>query len=195
MPTGYTYSIIENDGISFEDFVLQCATAFLVSCRENPIRDKIPERVEEDTYYKNAFEEVTTRLERYRNMSIEEANVLAHQEYLDRIEKQKQNFEKTTEEIQQFNAMLNKVIAWNPPSETHEGLKKFMIEQIQTSIPNLNDYNEAISELSGSKYLKIKMECALEDINYSKKKWDEEKERVKKTNIWITQLRDNLRDK
>ena len=81
MPTGYTAAIA--DGVTFEQFALNCARAFgaLIDMRDEPSDAPIPERFEPSNYHEKKIAEINDELVRLKEMSQDEAKMVAHQEW------------------------------------------------------------------------------------------------------------------
>jgi hypothetical protein len=93
--------------------------------------------------------------------------------------------------------MLKKVNNWIPPSTEHDGLKKFMIEQIAESIKwdcSTSYYEEGLSREKESfeEYYTDKLKSLEEDIKYHEEKYNEDVERTNKANQWIEDLYNSL---
>jgi len=192
MPTGYTSNIYENKDVSFEDFVLTCALAF-GACfhqRDDNMRDKPKLRELDIKYHLDA-------LERAKNNKIPtkvEFEALRKEE----IDEAHADMNKYANLRERYESMLQKAESWNPPTPKHDGLKKFMIQQLEDSIKfdcneeycnnnitiwkneKYSDYVKALEE-SNKKSIK----CHTEDI-------EKEKKSVETTNKWITDLYGSL---
>lgn len=187
MPTGYTAPI--KDGIEFNEFVWNCARAFgaLVEMRDEAMGVPIPEFTPGD-YHEKALKEANGDLVRFLKMTTAEADKAALREH----EKSYESFEKKNHDQanlkSKYKAMLAKVEAWTPPTKEHEGMKKFMAEQIQESIKydcHVYDMPEAIR---GKEWLKLQIEKAKRDIEYHTKEHAEEVKRCNDRNEWVKAL-------
>ena len=196
MPTGYTAAI--KDGIEFKDFVLSCARAFgaLILMRDEPSNAEIPEQFEPHKWNLEKLDEAKAKLIQYRNMPPADAELQAQIEYekeVDRIEKVILEYNELREK---YNTMLALVKAWRPPSHEHTGLKKFMIEQLESSIDFDCDTKYYVDnppqKLTATEWLNKKIQGTLRDIDYHSKEWANEVERTESRNKWIEQLRESL---
>lgn len=136
MPTGYTCKVQSGDITEFKDFAMECARAFgaLVHMRDNPQDAEIPEVIEPSTFYAKELDKATADLAALEAMDDEtireraaDANVKAEKYYHDEVARRHA-------ERARYYAMLDKVRAWTPPTPDHEDLKRFMTEQLCTSI-------------------------------------------------------------
>ena len=115
MPSGYTAPVADGTITEFADFALECARGFvaLMHLRDLPKAD-IPERIEVEPYY-------ATRLaEALANRKSVEARVAA--------------VAKNTVTRERYEDMIRSAAAWTPPTEQHEGLKSFMLDQLRDSL-------------------------------------------------------------
>lgn len=201
MPTGYTSFIA--DGISFERFALVCARAFgaCVIMRDDPINAPIPERFEPDRYHSTRVKECIERLQELSVMSEEEAQASAAQEYEDSVAGYRESINKSRKLKSQYTAMLAQVMAWTPPTPDHQGLKDFMIRQIDDSmhgdcsdeyVRHLEQYIADIEKLTADEWKAKSIQDLQKSIAYHSKKQEEENARTASRSEWISQLRASL---
>lgn len=198
MPTGYTAAIA--DGIDFEQFVLRCAHAFgaLVTLRDSGADSPIPE-FKPESYHSTALGEAKRHLATLRKMGAKQADAEAEKEWArqstehDRYVKGKRTLRA------KYEAMLKQVEAWKPPTHDHQGLKKFMAEQLITSIEHDCDesYDEryAPKHLTGGAWLARKTAEAERNINYHTAEYAKEVARCAERNEWVRALRASLTSK
>jgi hypothetical protein len=198
MATGYTYYVAEKD-VSFEEFVWHCARAFGPFMHMRDDRAIAPIRMPDtDYYYKESLLKAQSNLQMYSNMSLEEAEILSQKEYDTSLKNIKEALLKSQLISARYNNMLEKVICWDPPSKEHQGLKTFMIEQLQNSIKHDCDtsyYSCSINNLTklpASKWLKDKILEEKNDIrNYSERIAKEEKD-IQFSIDWINNLKNSV---
>lgn len=198
MPTGYTFNIVE--GISFKEYVLQCARAFgaCITMKDEPFDEPIPEKFEESDYYKNKIEDLKKELSKLLKMSNKQLQKEIDRKYEEQIKNNKEQIKKHLELKEKYEKMLEKVRKWNPPTKDHTGLKRFMEEQILQSI----EFDCDVSYYKGKSIIKLNVDQyryenkkELEkDIDYYMKRWKDETKRVQERNNWIRQLRDSLEE-
>ncbi len=197
MPTGYTYRIEE--GISFEEFIMGCARAFgaCITMRDESYNKPIPEKFEESSYEKTEYKKAVLVLKRLRSMSLEEAEIISTEEYIEEIKSNKKYIEKIERKEKLYEDMLSKVNDWTPPSKEHIGLKDFMIEQINISMDKgrVRDYytKNKSEKLNTEQWLFNKIKYAQEDINSTMRRWQDETKRTAERNKWIKQLRESIK--
>jgi len=191
MPTGYTYKI--KDGQSFEDFLFGCARAFgaCVSMRDEPDGTPIPERFEPSDYHVKERDKAKKQYEIISDLSDAQAEEKALAEYTQELTRYNLRALQNNNEQALYKAMLGKVQAWQAPP-THLEFKKFMIEQLETSMNFDNFEPDYPKQISGRAW-KAKAEAqALRDISYHTTEYAKEVERVESRNKWINDLRESL---
>ena len=197
MPTGYTAAIA--DDITFNDFAMQCARAMgaLVMMRDEPTGAPIPERFEPSDYHINKIAETNATILRLAGMTADEAEQAANDAYEAAIAAQAAAIRRNDMLREKYDAMLEKVEAWQPPSADHDGFKKFMVEQITSSIgfdcDNSYYRNQAHTKLTGADWLAQEEAKARKDIAYHESENAKEVERTEGRNRWIKELRDSLK--
>jgi hypothetical protein len=199
MPTGYTADI--KNGITFEKFVMNCARAFgaCLPMRDDPQGTTIPDKFEPSDYHPERLKEIHSELNKIDEITEKEAETFAQQEYENEIERCRKYIEEYNKLEDQYRTMLSKVKAWQPPTEDHIELKKFMIEQINSSIKfdcSTKYYIKKLEEikpLTGIKWLDKERKILLKDLDYHSREWTKEKERINGRNEWVKQLRESLK--
>ena len=194
MPTGYTDCIAR--GATFEEFVWGCARAFgaLVSMRDDPSDASIPEKLEPSTYHQEQVAVARKELDRLNALADEPAD--AEAEAKATFDRQMVAWEddRATETVLQerYEALLEQAKAWQPPSPEHQGLKDFMVEQLQRSIEFDHKVTFPPVLLSGLDYLLEAYAKALKDVIYHIREDAAEERRVTKRNRWLQQLRESV---
>lgn len=119
MPTGYTASI--KDGITFEEFALDCARAFgaCITMRDDSMSKPIPDSFEPSDYHKKALAQEKSNLTRLNSMTIAEAEVVAKAEYDREIKRIKKSLRESKDLMAKYSDMMRQVEAWQPPTSEH----------------------------------------------------------------------------
>ena len=198
MATGYTSSI--EKGISFKDFTMQCARAFgaLIEMRDEPMDKEAPEKFEPSTYHSEALEKSENKLVELQNMNYIDICDAAELEYEESIERELKWSKERNELKQKYNDMLFNVENWQPPTPDHNDLKRFMIEQIESSIKfdchnHKSDIKKLdIKKLSGDEWMEKEVNSAIRNIKYHSEGHIKEIERIKRRNKWVKDLRESL---
>jgi len=197
MSTGYTSCI--KDGITFEKFAMRCARAFgaLISMRDDDSDAPIPDEFKPSTYHADALLTASEHLTVVLKMVDEVCEQEAKKEFTKKLADHNRIIREHNELRKQYEAMLEKVKAWTPPSSNHQGLKDFMIEQITSSIGfdcNNKYYEENKPVLLTAEQWKAEQIRSLAwDIDYNTKEDQKEKERTKSRTEWVRMLRDSLK--
>ena len=135
MPTGYTSDI--KKGISFKTFALDCARAFgaCIDMRDESKDTPIPEAFKPFTHCEERAKDIKEEIELLEIMDIKTATIKAKEEYKKETERYRLYINDACELRTKYVAMLSKVDKWQPPTAEHDGLKDFMKEQIEQSMP------------------------------------------------------------
>ena len=192
MASTYTSDIAKD--ISFRQFVLNCARACtpLAFMRDEPWGALIPETREVSAYYVEKIKETQELLDKVSKMTPEECEEEAQKEYQDSCEYKQESNRKRKELKDKYEAMLEKVRAWDCP---HSYLKDFMVTQINQSIAHdcyVSVNPKEPQPLSGEVWKKTRIDKLTEDLERYQKRLREEAKQVTEYNIWIRQLLDSL---
>ena len=194
MPTGYTAALIEDKEMCFEDFTLRCARAFgaLIEMRDEPMDAKIPDEFKVSEYHTVELEKAMQRLNEFKSFTPEDYKKKAREKFEQDVIDYERRLEKNKFTQQRYSDMLIKVNNWKEPSAEHEGLKKFMIEQIESSIKfDVYEPDKPVI-LTGGEWANKELSSITWNIEYHTKSYQEEVERVASRNRWVKQLRDSL---
>lgn len=198
MPTGYTAAI--GEGITFKNFALSCARAFgaLITMRDDPADAPIPEEFKPSDYSEKQLALATDRVDKLKTMKDVECTRQAKADYEKQVQYHKDGISKDAALKAKYEAMLVEVEAWTPPSPDHEGLKKFMRDQITESIRfdcGGNYHKDALKELrplTGKEWRQAELNKALEQISYHSESQRKENETTASRNKWVRQLRESI---
>jgi hypothetical protein len=196
MPTGYTDAI--SKGISFEEFVINCARAFgaCVTMRDDPMDKPIPEKFEPSDYHKKALVQEKRNLSKLNKMTEQQADSVAKHEYDTERKRIADSITKNNDLMEKYNNMLQQVNAWMPPTPEHFELKKFMVDQITQSIDfdgMGKYYNEHPPKLlTGKEWLATRKADTLRSIDYHTREYAKEVEVCEGRSAWVRALRDSL---
>lgn len=190
MPTGYTAPVLENPRLTFREFALRCTRAMgvCIEMRDEPL-DVLPklEEIVPNMYYKEQLEKAEARSRQLEVMTIAEAQAecdAAHRESEGSI---KQIEAKWAEENRRLNRMLGEVMAWEPPTSDHFGLKKFMVEQLEISMNKSSPFNET-EKMTAEEWLADSRKDAAEQVVRHRERWKAEQEQARKKTEWLAAL-------
>lgn len=198
MPTGYTASVSDGKVTEFNEYAMNCARAFgaLISMRDDPSDAEIPAEFAPSDYHVKALADAKERLAQLQAMTIDQRKIAAdaaHNEEVaswDRREAEK----KTTRE--RYQAMLEKVSAWAPPTSEHAELKNFMQSQLLQSIdfdcgPA---YSARPTPVKRDDWHAKAVEQATRDVEYHTVENQKAIDRAAGRTAWIAALRQSLSD-
>jgi hypothetical protein len=195
MPTGYTAELMEK-GLPFRTFVLQCARAFgaCIEQRDEAI-SVLPRKTERGSYHLDGEREARKEFQRLKAMPNRMRIAMGKKMRAEAIRNAKRSLAKSTKEDARLDAMAAKVLAWNPPTEEHQGLKDFMLEQIKISRHDLSWSQKWLKEAEEKKpvdYFAERVAGAERDIAYHREELAKEQNRTELRNGWIEDLYKSL---
>lgn len=199
MPTGYTAYIEDGEITKGKDFLLKCARAFgaCIDMKEDNLSVDIPAELKPSTYHKEALERAYLELEKYKTMTLEEAQKIVNEDYEKNQKYYTEAIVKNRRINDRYTSIRNEIDKWTPPTSEHYNLKKFALEQIDISMNhNMEDYykKELVKpKKTAEEYITTMIEGAADNIKYHLKNWNEEVKRTDERNKWINDLRDSLK--
>ena len=193
MPTGYTADI--KDGIDFKTYAMNCARAFdaCVTLREEQGGgDRIPDAFEPSDYHLKAVEKARSELTALTVMPPAELERAAARAWDDAETSRLMRLEDKRKQREAYEAMLAKAAAWKAPTTAHEGLRKFMCEQIEQSI-NFDcggDYGKTPTvRLTGDAWAAEQRAALAHDVQYHEREHKGEVDRAATRTEWVRALR------
>lgn len=194
MPTGYTAKLCDKE-VPFKEFALTCARNFgaLVEMREDGLEVPIPEQFEVSHYHEEAMRKALLQLAALSKMSLAEAELKAEEEYQEAKARWEKSNKAQIATRDRLLSMRAQVTNWQPPSPDHEGLKSFMIEQLDSTLRYDGTIHPfSIKKQSGLEWIRHQEESARRDIEYHKSEQKKEEKRTQERNLWLAQLRASL---
>jgi hypothetical protein len=201
MSTGYTAGILDGTTKDFNQFAKNCSRAFIMHLRDEPMDSEYKKREVSD-YHIKAIEKAKTELTQADSLSDEE---LIIQEKNRLIESKKHHLEsKEKDELNKIkmDSFLEKAKSYVPPTENHQGIANFMIEQLVKTIDfdcnstyhidKLKTIDDEIAKVNANDIrsaIKIK---ATKDIAYHAKEHEEDVKRCEEHNQWYENFIKNL---
>lgn len=142
MPTGYTAFIEDGDITNGKDFLLLCSRAFGVAMelRDEPLSVSTPTKFEPQKWYKTRYEDALKQLKKGRNITFAEAKRRRRSEYVESVKSAKENINCMTEINKRYARVRKQVESWVPPTESHQGIKDFALNQIDMCIYQEDDF-------------------------------------------------------
>ncbi len=188
MRSAYT-AILDKPSCTFNEFLWRCAKAFspLYHMRDEDM-DKPPTTPPADSYDAIRLAEKEKELAEATKKTPLEWAALAEERYKKDMEyyrKVLSEWEKTT---QIFDAMREKVIAWAPPTQDHNGLKVFMLEQLEGSI-RFNSKPEEPKLQNWETLRAFEIQFLKDGIAYHKGKIEDNEKSRQKCIKWVADLK------
>lgn len=195
MPTGYTAPLYDGEDITFEQFVLRCSRGMgaAIMQRDESLDVTLKKRKPSLDYHNKAIARAKARRIEARQWTEEEADNRAVEQYAESMRKYLERRREQGATVARYKAMLEKVKAWTPPTTDHQGLKDFMISQLEESIKFDGPSNFGKpTAMTGQEFRESEISSAKRDIEYHSKEIIKEKERCDSQNEWVEALADNL---
>jgi len=202
MPTGYTEGILDGTTKDFNQFAKHCSRAFIMHLRDEPMDSEYKKREVSD-YHIKAIEKAKAELKKADSLSDEE---LIIQEKNRLIESKKYHLdrkEKIKNDKIKLELFLGKAKSYIPPTEKHQGIADFMIEQLEKTIDfdcnstyHIDKLKTIDSEIENVKASVIRAELkakATKDIAYHTKEHKADVKRCEEHNKWYEDFIENLK--
>lgn len=189
MPTGYTAALYEGRPTSFPEFVWTCARAFtdLIHMRDDrldaPIRFPTLDR-----YAERVLDGHRADLAKLLSLTEEEAEQLASADYERAVRDRREAVTRAEQLTARYQAMRDQVLAWTPPTPEHEGLRNFMLEQLDTSARYDTYKPTEPVRLSGPTWLAQELERVHRDIAYYEDAHRKAVARFEEGRAWLEEL-------
>ena len=198
MPTGYTATLAEGEQ-SFQDFALSCARAFgaCIEQRDDPMTDK-PKLAKKSNYHDEQLEKAKTELAAFDAWTTEQKLAYGEKAKAEDIESSERSLAKKRAQQARYEGMVAQVSAWEPPSADHVEYKKFMLQQLSSSIEfdcGGSYYEQSLERARKKDPLSYTMEyreTLTRNIEYHEAESKKEDERHDGRNEWITKLYKSL---
>lgn len=194
MPTGYTSELYDGKKITFQEFAMNCARAFgaLIMMRDDDRDAKIPDEFKPSDHGLRQKERAEKGLKAVLAWTDENARREARASYDMAMAAYKKTKASHLAMATRYQAMLAEVKRWTPPTPDHEGLKKFMVEQLESSL-NGDCYAPALPKLEPwRKFKDREIADAKRDIAYYAKSYADDVRRAEERTGWVRDLRRSL---
>lgn len=196
MATGYTSDLYEGKDIAFPDFVMNCARAFnaLIEMRDDPMDATIPYEFEASRYHTEQLKKAEADVARIKAWDDTEADSQSQLAY-DRAQREyEESLANKAALRERYEAMLAQVKAWTPPTSEHQGLKDFMLKQLEGSIEHdcSTDYLNVPEHLTGSTYKEQQLHSARWHVSFHTEHREYSKKRAEERTNWVAALRKSL---
>lgn len=201
MPTGYTASVQDGDITELADYALTCARGFgaMVLLRDSDqsleaTRRYVEEQAyaESSSYYVDALRKSRERLAELRSTTDEQALAAAQAAHDEVVASNERHERKRVTELARYKAMIEKVEAWEPPTEDHVEFKKFMLDQLRGSVEfDCRSFSMPAPEVSLA-WRDEEIERELRNVQRYEEEIEKEAERNAGRVAWVTALLDSL---
>jgi len=203
MPTGYTAGIIDGEITTFPQFAKKCMRAFgaTMHMRDDSLDEEYTPQKVDNFYYEN-LEKSKDKLKEVMDATDEEILKIHEDEVTPTMDYHKKEMVKETENKILLEKIYDEVEQWIPPTPEHEGIKKFMKEQLSETIKyeaepkyHKNELNRLIEEIlsADEKLLREKFIKKHEkDIKYYTERVELMEKKVEDANKWVTDLLESL---
>lgn len=196
MPTAYTQGIVDGK-LNFEQFLLLCCRNFgaCIEMRDNSLDAPIPEKFEPSDYHVKSLAQSEAELTRLLEMNNEERIAFGEQKQRESIESYELGLASRRLENGRLAAIREEAEQWEPPTKEHNGLKDFMLQQIDCSMNNesfwLRGIEEAKAQSPMNFYAKAVKDAEFR-IEYDRKAIKDEKALATGRTEWIKAVRDSI---
>jgi len=196
MPTGYTAELMEK-GQTFPEFIMGCARAFgaLILKRDDPSGTAIPEKFEPSNFHAKRLIEANEKLVWLKSMDDSEKEAFGRSERNADIKRNIAWLEKSRAEDARLDSMTALVKEWIPPTADHQGLKDFMLEQINISKNGLDYVKDSLAEAEKKlpmAYYVAAVSSSSRAIEHNTKVNADEIERANERSEWVRKLRESI---
>lgn len=197
MATGYTHPVKDGEVTTLEEFTLQCARNFgaLIMMRDEPLSAPVPDAFTVAPWYNESIDRARRRLAELEALDAEGVERLAEESYQRELHAYDSARVARDVGLARMRAMLDRVNAWEPPTPDHDGLKAFMVDQLQTSInfeqPHPEFDRPPVRQAPGP-FIAAALDDARRDLSRYQQSKREEEARIAGRNKWVAQLRASL---
>lgn len=195
MPTGYTAAVQDGTITELVPFAMHCARAFgaLVLMRDAPTNAPIPEAFAPSPFYLQRQREAEQRLAQLRTFSPLDAQRACQQEHTAATARWRDRCIEQAKQRARYQAMLDQVRGWAPPSKGHDQFHVFMQDQLVESLRHDCEDDEPAPRLERwPDWLHARIHRAYSDILRGQQEYAKELARTAERNDWLSGLRQSL---
>ena len=188
MSSAYTALIASGEMTALKDYAGLCVRYFTGN---RTFDEPVPENLKPDSFYD---EQIKRAGEEWVYLSRMTAEEIAREtrKYNEReAEAYQERLAEVEEKLARYEAMLEKVKRWEPPSE-YRDLRNFMIEQLATSIRDDSKNIAPPKRLTPDEWLMLRRGELSEDYEYWREAKAREEELIWKRSHWLRRLRESL---
>lgn len=188
MPTGYTMIIEEGDGCTFAEYVWRCARGFgaLMHMRDDDFGAPIRQR-EPWTHYEDDIAKARAEIDRLLSMTPEQIAAASKADQDAAAERIRGYNAADAAKRERYARMRAEVECWDPPTPQHVELKKFMLQQIDTSTEYLRPTPEP-ERVTSAQWHTERLRIERRSLHYYEDAMVREKQRVEESRAWCAAL-------
>jgi len=198
MPTGYTADVVDGKVTDFKTFALRCARNFgaLVMMRDDALDAPIPEEFKPSDFYEKELVKAKAELARVTSLTWQRCNEEEREERSRLLAAHQKHVDECRAVRDRLLAMRSQVADWQPPTPDHQGLKDFMIQQLDETMrfdaqPGTY-YLDKASIRTGEQWRADQIEELNDRIERYTEEVRKENERTAARNKWVADLRRSL---
>lgn len=203
MPTGYTDPILKGKITNFKDYAKLCMRAFgaAIHMRDDSLDIEYTKR-EPSQYHIDSLKSWEERLSELKSMTDEQLIEKRRNEIQDDINYHEKKVIECKENFTKLKSILDEVQSWEPPTEEHTGIKKFMIEQITETMKfdtdakyhvlEIKNHTEKLNSLDIDDVKIGYLEDAERNVKYHVSNNEDEIKRVNDSNKWVETFLNSL---
>lgn len=194
MPTGYSYCI--EKGATLEQYLWRCARgmgAFIMQ-REDPLDASPPDDVDPVDVARLDAEiaDLRRKVVTLRDMTPSAVTAACEGAFAEREREWHVGERARLALVMKLDTMTAAANAWKPPSADHEGLKRFMLEQITTGYSYEMTPRDKPKRQTPDEWLTEQIEHATRSLSNAIRRRGEDIARSKERNAWVKALRESV---
>jgi hypothetical protein len=198
MASAITSGIKTGEIDSVKEYLERCAKMCgpLIHMRDDKLTAPIRKR-SVSPYTKGRILQAEERLAEAKAMTLEEATRAVEKDYQYDLERRRDNKEEAEKLRKTYEDMLEKVKAWEIPTEDHKHVKEMAIDHLEMSIDfdcNWVERFDPPKKEDPQKYIDDRIKWAEDSLRRAKEDLAEEEDRVQWANDWIERLQLSLED-
>ena len=142
--TGYTAGIVNGSIKNAREYLMLCIRNFMccIDQREDSLNAQLVTEYKPDKYYFKSYKEAVEELDRVENMTFDEIEAEYVNHLREKSEYEKRMYNRMVDEYAKYKRILDEVEKWMPPTEEHEAIKSFAINQIKMCMPTEDEIEE-----------------------------------------------------
>lgn len=193
MASGYTADIADLKPVSFKEFASKCAYAFMIEGRDHH-DDALPDKPYDydNGYHAKKLEKAQEALDSFLRLSYDDIAEQNSAEYNKQLNYWSEQTKKNVLIVNAYNKMIDEVEAWTPPTENHQGLKDFMLQQLRDSLEFDSHEPTAPVRVSTEEFKLNKIESLNWNLNYHKESLEKAKVSYASRLEWLNQLKKSI---